>query len=361
MNDLILAIRREASRILREGIVKTVIGFETGTLPLKAQPTFINSQAEVEKLVLNGFCQNNLAVYLTRRPKGEPMGIICRGCESRSIRVLITEHQYSRDKLYLIGVPCTGVLDWRKVESLVAGKNVVAASEEGDQVIIFTASGTPAPDASPSGNGEHRFQRSQMLHDSCARCLHPNPIAVDIILGEPVPEGNPEGNSKGNLEGNPEDNPERAKALPHEFEHEFEAKSPHEFEAKSPIERFAYFARESERCIRCYACREACPMCYCTQCFVDYTTPRWAESTVSPAGIQSWHIMRAFHQTGRCVSCGACERACPMDIKMIYLTEKLNDDMRKLYGFEAGMREEQPPLATFSLDDRDLFSDKEKK
>jgi len=331
MNDLILAIRQEASRILRESIVKTVIGFDAGTLPLKAQPTFITSQTEVEKLVLNGFCQNNLAVYLTLRPKGEPLGIICRGCESRAIRALIIEQQYSRDKLYLIGVPCTGILDWRKIEAL-AGENVVAASEEGDQVIISTASGAPAPDASLAGNCEHRFQRSQMLHDSCARCLHPNPIAVDILLGEPVPEGNPV-------------------PVPH---------LPHEFEAKSPIERFAYFARESERCIRCYACREACPMCYCTQCFVDHTTPRWAESTVSPAGVQSWHIMRAFHQTGRCVSCGACERACPMDIKMTYLTEKLNDDMRKLYGFEAGMSEEQPPLATFSLYDRDRFSDKER-
>ena len=356
MNDLIFAIRREASRILKEGIVKTVIGFEAGTLPLKAQPAFITSQAEVEKLILNGFCQNNLAVYLTRRPKGEPMGIICRGCESRAIRALITEHQYSRDKLYLIGVPCTGILDWRKINALVGelvGENVVAASEEGDQVVISTPDGE---------HGEHRFQRTEMLHDSCARCLHPNPIAVDILLGEPVPEGNPEGNPKGNLEGNPKGNPERAKALPERAEAlPHLPHLPHEFEAKSPIERFAYFARESERCIRCYACREACPMCYCTQCFVDHTAPRWAESTVSPAGVQSWHIIRAFHQTGRCVSCGACERACPMDIKMTYITEKLNDDMRKLYGFEAGMRDEQPPLAAFSLDDKDRFFDKEKK
>ena len=76
----------------------------------------------------------------------------------------------------------------------------------------------------------------------------------------------------------------------------------------------------------------------------------------TPNGTQTWHIVRAFHQTGRCVSCGACERACPMDIKMTYLTDKLNDDMRELYGFEVGASEEaQPPFAAFTLDDKQRF------
>jgi len=97
-------------------------------------------------------------------------------------------------------------------------------------------------------------------------------------------------------------------------------------------------------------------MCYCAECFVDHTTPRWAESTVGSSGTHAWHLVRAFHQAGRCVSCGACERACPMDIKMTYLTDKLNDDMQSLYGFEVGLDDtSQPPFAAFSLDDKDRF------
>jgi formate dehydrogenase subunit beta len=315
MSDLTSAIRQEAARILEEGLVDVVIGFEAGTLPLKAQPAFITQKGEAERLVLNGFCQNDLAGYLTRFPKEKRIGVLCRGCESRAVRALVVEHQHARDKLYVIGVPCTGILDWRKIEREV-GENTLAAVEEGDEVIVTAR------------DGEHRFRRADVLHDSCARCLHPNPVGADVVLGEPLPEGDPD-----------------------------LARAPlAAFEALSPEERYATFAQEAERCIRCYACREACPMCYCTECFVDYTTPRWAESMATPNGTQTWHIVRAFHQTGRCVSCGACERACPMDINMTYLTDRLNDDVRELYGFEVGASEEaQPPFAAFTLDDKQRF------
>lgn len=313
--DLILTVRQEAARLLKESRVKVVIGFESGTQPLRARPIFITNPNEIDKLTLSGMAQNNLAVYLTRRPKGEKIAIICRGCESRAIRALIIEHQYNRELLYLIGVPCSGILDWRKIEAEV-GEKVISAVEEAGKVVVSTP------------QGEYHFQRSQLLHESCAYCRHPNPVGVDILFGEPSPERNDD---------------QSAQRLVREFE------------AKSALERLAYFIKESGRCIRCYACRQACPMCYCTQCFVDQSAPRWIESMITPAGLQAWQIIRAFHQTGRCVSCGACERACPMDIKMIYLTEKLNDDMRKLYGFEAGLSEGQPPLAAFSLDDKELF------
>jgi ferredoxin len=97
-------------------------------------------------------------------------------------------------------------------------------------------------------------------------------------------------------------------------------------------------------------------MCYCTECFVDHNFPRWAETMITPGGTHAWHIVRAFHQTGRCVSCGACERACPMDIKMTYLTDKLNYDMHQEYEFEVGASDDAvPPFAAFTLDDKKRF------
>ncbi len=315
MKETVIALQKEAARILRENIVDVVIGFAAGTVPLRSRPILIRRPDAANDLVMNGLCGNNLATYLTRRPAEERIGIVCRGCESRAVRALVIEQQRVRDRLYVIGIPCSGILDTSKLRT-IAGEDIRWVREEDGSVII----GAPS--------GDIRTDRSKLLHAACRRCRYPNPVEADIIVGEPVA-------GRGNT--TPWDQVDT-------------------FEALDAESRHAFFATETGRCIRCYACREACPMCYCTQCFVDHATPRWTESTISAAGTQAWHLIRAFHQTGRCVSCGACERACPMNIPMTYLTDKLNRDMAHTYGFVVGEDERQaPPFASFSLDDANRF------
>lgn len=309
-------IKAEAKRLLQEGVVDVVVAFKAGDTPLHPQPAFFRSPEEIDNLVYGSLCQNNLATFLTRMPKQSKLGMVVRGCENRSVNALVVEGQKLRENLYLIGVPCEGIIDWRKIVNQV-GEAVLNVHEEADLVMVETR------------QGQATFNKKELLHESCLRCIHPTPISADILIGEALPEGDP------NL----------ARTAVEEFE-----SLPRE-------ERFAWFQQEAERCIRCYACREACPMCYCEECFVDHTNPRWTESGATPAGMQAWHIVRAFHQAGRCTSCGACERACPMDIKMTYLTEKLNHDIRSKYNFEAGMdAQTQPPFATVTLDDKNRFT-----
>ncbi len=297
-------------------MVDVVVAFKAGDTPLHPQPAFFRSPEEIDNLVYGSLCQNNLATFLTRMPKQSKLGMVVRGCENRSVNALVVEGQKLRENLYLIGVPCEGIVDWRKIVNQV-GEAVLNVREEADLVMVETR------------QGQATFNKKELLHESCLRCIHPTPISADILIGEALPEGDP------NL----------ARTAVEEFE-----SLPRE-------ERFAWFQQEAERCIRCYACREACPMCYCEECFVDHTNPRWTESGATPAGMQAWHIVRAFHQAGRCTSCGACERACPMDIKMTYLTEKLNHDIRSKYNFEAGMdAQTQPPFATVTLDDKNRFT-----
>jgi len=315
MPELKTELRKNIEQLLNDQVVDVVIAFKKADSPLRPQPAFFRNIEELEDLEYNGLCQNNLANYLTRYPHDTKIGIIVRGCESRSVNALIVENQHLRENLYMIGIPCQGIVDIRKILKKT-GEEVTDYSEDGDQVsVIFKGK-------------EVKLQRSDLLHDSCLRCVHPNPVNADVLLGEPLPEGDPT----------------------------IVRRAVEEFEALYQDERYAWFQKEAERCIRCYACREACPMCYCTECFVDHATPRWTESDISQAGTQAWHIIRAFHQAGRCTSCGACERACPMDIKMTYLTDKLNEDMLEVYQFETGMDENtQPPFASFNLDDKNRF------
>lgn len=310
-------VRKEAARILSEKKVDVVIGFKKGTIPLKTQPAFIKSPNAVDELILDGFCLNNLTFFLHDQPKDKHIGLICRACESRAVRALAIEHQVMRKNLFLIGVPCRGILDWKKISN-TAGGRITNAVEEGDQIILEV-----------SGK-KKTLKRKEFVVDSCRKCTQREPVGVDVMVGE----------------NNPDDL-------------DFEGLPPtwgDVFKGKAANKRFSLFAEETDRCIRCYACREACPMCYCEECFVDHIAPRWCESMITPGGTQAWHIIRAFHQTGRCVECGACESACPMDIKMVYMTDKLNDDMKELYEFEVGMDEEkQPPFATITLDDKNRF------
>ena len=73
-----------------------------------------------------------------------------------------------------------------------------------------------------------------------------------------------------------------------------------------PEEKFAYWQNELSKCIRCYACRQACPMCYCTRCSVEVNQPQWIPVKANTHGNMEWHILRAMHLAGRCISCGEC-------------------------------------------------------
>jgi ferredoxin len=72
--------------------------------------------------------------------------------------------------------------------------------------------------------------------------------------------------------------------------------------------------------------------------------------------VSIFHLIRIFHQAGRCVECDACVRACPMHIDLRPWTKKIAADVRELYGFTPDFDlERKPPLATFKEDDPQSF------
>ncbi len=129
-----------------------------------------------------------------------------------------------------------------------------------------------------------------------------------------------------------------------------------ELENMTADERWAFWEKEFSRCIKCYACRQACPLCYCERCIVDKNQPQWIATSPHPKGNYAWNLVRAFHLAGRCVSCGACEEACPMDIPLTLLNKKLALEVRDHFEYESGYNHEAaPPLATFKIDDKEDF------
>ncbi|MEK7448531.1 MAG: 4Fe-4S binding protein [Planctomycetota bacterium] len=129
-----------------------------------------------------------------------------------------------------------------------------------------------------------------------------------------------------------------------------------ELEAKPPKERWAFWKKEFGQCIRCYACRQICTLCYCRVCIADKNQPQWIPPTPDFKGNFSWNIIRAYHLAGRCIDCGECERACPVGIPLMLLNRKIQQIIKQKFDYEPGFNQEvPPPLATYHQDDQENF------
>jgi len=127
-------------------------------------------------------------------------------------------------------------------------------------------------------------------------------------------------------------------------------------EAMTVSERWLFWNKEFEKCIKCYACRAACPMCYCHRCTTDVNQPQWIPVASHEMGNLDYHLMRAMHLAGRCVNCGECASACPMDIPLNLLTYQLIEPIKTTFGATAGMKADAMyALSTFKPDDKENF------
>jgi len=127
-------------------------------------------------------------------------------------------------------------------------------------------------------------------------------------------------------------------------------------DAMSPEERFSFWKEQFAKCIKCYACRQVCPMCYCRRCIVDVNQPQWISTSSHTLGNFEWNLVRAFHLAGRCAACGACDRACPVNIPLRLINYRMGKEVRDAFDYYAGENSGQKPvLASYSQDDPETF------
>lgn len=120
-------------------------------------------------------------------------------------------------------------------------------------------------------------------------------------------------------------------------------------------ERFVFWKEQFSNCIKCYACRAACPMCYCTRCTVEINQPQWISVPSSVQGNFEYHIMRIMHMAGRCVDCGSCEAACPLSIPLNLITRRMIKDIEANVGPDIVSVSVKNVLNTFQPDDKENF------
>jgi ferredoxin len=188
--------------------------------------------------------------------------------------------------------------------------NVLLAEQQIDRGRLFVIGLACSGVYSDAGEPEAR----------CTRCSDRVPVVYDVLLGEP-PEVEPVEDEYDELE---------------------------EIDAMDPSERLHFWLREFDRCIRCYACRQVCPGCYCTTCMFERDDGLWVDVGIELPQKHVFHLGRALHLAGRCVECDECERVCPMDLPLSLLNRRIVEEVEELFGHRAG-REKTPTPLLFEL------------
>jgi len=174
-------IREIALKLLDKKEVEKVIGFANGTIPMATSPIAVTLKQDIEKLVFNSTCGLNLANYIkdgikdgVRNHKGK-IAVIAKGCDSRNFVTHIVENQVKRDQLYIIGVPCNGMIDKAKISSLFDDE-ITSFSEDGDTLTVN------------SSLKEEKLNKKDYLRENCKLCMHKNPVIYDELAADIVEE-----------------------------------------------------------------------------------------------------------------------------------------------------------------------------
>ncbi|MFP4086265.1 MAG: 4Fe-4S binding protein [Desulfobacteraceae bacterium] len=113
----------------------------------------------------------------------------------------------------------------------------------------------------------------------------------------------------------------------------------HEYGQEERLGRWMY---EFQKCIKCYGCRNICPVCFCKECSLEHED--LIKTGALPPEIPVFHLIRAVHMAGRCIDCGLCEEACPMDIPLRLLYRKVNDIVAQVFDYKTGTSATQSPF-----------------
>jgi ferredoxin len=310
-------IRARARELLKDKTVARVLGWAKGEFCYDPTPAFFETEEELDNLVYDGFSASMLSKYLieARKKEGKTL-ILLKPCDTYNYNLLLKERKVDREKAYIIGVGCKGMWDVEKIKSNeIRGMQSVEEDEDGKNIVIHTAS------------GDTTFAKDDVLLEKCQSCKGLEHKIYDERIGA--------------------DNEMNWKKR-----NRFTAVE--QLEKMTPDERFAYWRKELSRCIRCNACRNACPVCSCNKCVFDNPVSGvTSKANASSFEENLYHIIRAFHVAGRCTDCGECGRVCPQNIPLHLLNRKFIKDIDVFYGeYQSGADSEgKTPLTEYDAGD----------
>ena len=166
---------KRASELLSDGTVDRVAGWKAGEMGYDVTPAIFESAKELEEeFVFSDFCGANLSKYLIRQTKRDgKILVFLKICDTYSLNQLITEHRVDRDKVYVIGIGCSGMADPVKLrEAGITG--ITGIKGTGDSFEISTV------------YGDRTVPKKDALCVKCLSCKGGEHVIFDELIGEEI-------------------------------------------------------------------------------------------------------------------------------------------------------------------------------
>jgi heterodisulfide reductase subunit C len=307
-------MKARAKELIESGEVKRVVGWTKGEFYHDPSPATFETVEELDNLVYNGFCGANLSKYLINESKKEgKTAVFLKPCDTYSFNQLIKEHRIKRENVLVIAIECLGKVDIEKIKAkgITGVTDIEETATDNTVKTLYDETFTLA--------------KQDVMLEKCLVCDKTHQVKdEEIIINERVLK--------------PLDRFAGVKEL----------------ENMTEDERFNFWRGQLQKCIRCNACRNVCPACSCVKCVFDNPNSGIAgKANENEFEEQLFHVIRAFHVSGRCTDCGECSRVCPQNIPLHLLNRKFVKDINETYGeYQAGETTEgKTPLTSFTEGD----------
>ena len=354
--------------LLENNFVDGIVAVKEGFDLYDAVPCLITDPEEVIKTAGSIHCGTvNLASFIYKYLDGcrdMKIAVTCKPCDAMSIRELMKKGKIIEDNVIMIGVNCGGTLPPVPTMQMIRDvyeldpSDVIKEEIAKGKLIMETAEGE-------KGFGIEDLEEDGMgRRENCQRCNLKIPSNADLALGnwgvigelagkatfvEVFSETGAEVLDKvieaGLIEtAEPIEKGIKIRENINNFMlKESQAKKDVDYAGTTGdiIDVFYQYEDEFSKCMKCYGCREACPLCFCEDCCLEAEGPEWVPGGYTPAA-PFFHLTRLVHMVDACTNCGQCSEVCPCEIPVAKVWSTVNNKVREIYGYIPGMGSDDP-------------------
>ncbi len=303
------------------------------------------------------------------------IAVVCKPCDARAIIELAKRNQIERANVLLLGLNCTGTLHPATAKRMLEEAFGVDSDEvsredieDGNLTITLTDGTELVRDLA------ELEERGYGRRENCRRCEVSIPTMADIACGKwgtvadnttfvqvCTQEGRDliERAIEATAIGVETPSDEAIETRRRKADQVYESArmwQTRDFDALRGMtaeERGTYWMSQFGQCIKCFGCRDACPICYCLDCCLEPDRGLVMGGQVPPDAL--FPMLRIAHVADSCVNCGQCQDACPSEIPLARLTHMLNRDIAPMFAYEPGMDlDVAPPLSELPEDPWEL-------